>query len=109
VPRTVIDRGHNLIGVSAPGTREDCGFVNGTNSDLAGSASAPLSPDLGLLSKNGGPTPDPGASGRQPRDRRGNQADCDAAPVSDLDQRGVSRQAPGRGVCDIGAYDTGGA
>jgi hypothetical protein len=106
---TVVDGGHNLIGVAAPGTFEDCGFVSAQNNDLTGSASTPLNPGIGPLANNRGPTPTQALLSGSPAIGAGDQADCLAAPVSGLDQRGVSRQAGSRGSCDIGAYDTGGA
>ncbi len=39
----------------------------------------------------------------------GGASGCEVWPLFDLDQRGISRQAPTRDVCDVGAYDTGGA
>jgi len=106
---TVTDGGHNLIGVAAPGTEHDCGFVNGNDGDLTGSASAPLDPGLGTLALNGGTTPTQALLAGSPAIGAGDPSGCEAAPVSDLDQRGHSRRATTRDACDIGAYDTGGA
>lgn len=64
------------------------------------SAADPL---LGALQDNGGlaPTLQPGSSGAAIG--TGNAAVCAAAPVYNLDQRGVAR--PQMGVCDIGAVE----
>jgi hypothetical protein len=104
----VTSGGHNLIGVADPGSPEDCGFVNGVNGDLAGTLTSPLDPDLGSLAQNGGPTETQALLAGSPAIDAGNPADCEAAPVNDLDQRGDPRNATSRLTCDIGAYDTGG-
>ncbi len=100
--------GHNLVGVATPGVGIDCGFTNGLGGDLVGSASAPLNPLLGALASNGGDTETQALEPGSPAIGAGNPADCEAAPVNDLDQRGRSRAASTRGSCDIGSYDTGG-
>lgn len=101
----VIDGGHNLIGTANP----DCGFANDTNGDLVGSVASPLNPDLAALAANGGSTQTQALEPGSPAIGAGNAADCEAAPVNDLDQRGDTRAATTRNACDIGAYDTGGA
>jgi hypothetical protein len=105
----VTDGGHNLIGVSSPGSQFDCGFSNGTNGDLTGTVASPLNPVLGTLGRNGGPTQTQALLAGSPAIGAGKAADCQAAPVSGKDQRGSGRNAAARGTCDIGAYDTGGA
>lgn len=104
----LIDGGYNLIGVASPGTGHDCGFVSGANGDITGTLGSPLNPGLGALAANGGPTPTQALQPGSPAIGAGNPSDCAASPVSNLDQRGQSRAASTRFVCDIGAYDTGG-
>ena len=104
---TVTSGGHNLVGVASPGASGDCGFTNGVNGDVTGSATSPLNPDLGPLAANGGPTETQALLAGSPAVGTGNPIDCQAAPVNDLDQRGDSRAANTRHACDIGAYDTG--
>jgi hypothetical protein len=103
----VVDGGHNLIGVAATGTGS-CGFVNGVNSDIAGTSSTPLDPDLSALANKGGETETLALEPDSPAISAGNPVDCQAEPVNDLDQRGDPRNANTRNSCDIGAYDTGG-
>jgi hypothetical protein len=105
----VTDGGHNLIGVTSPGSSFDCGFVNGANGDVTGSPASPLNPQLGALANNGGPTQTEALLSGSPAIGAGGAADCQAAPVSGKDQRGSARNAAARSACDIGAYDTGGA
>jgi hypothetical protein len=92
--------GHNLIGDATGCT----GLTDGQDGDHVGVAD----PGIGVLAGNGGPTdtvslqpPSPAIGGADP-------ATCQAAPISDLDQRGYQRQADTRSTCDIGAYDTAG-
>jgi hypothetical protein len=92
--------GHNLIGDATGCT----GLSDGQDGDHVGVAD----PGIGVLAANGGPTdtvslhsPSPAIAGADP-------ATCQAAPISDLDQRGYQRQAGTRNTCDIGAYDTAG-
>lgn len=105
---SVVDDGHNLIGVASPGASLDCGLTNGTNGDVTGSPSTPLDPRLGTLAANGGPTETQALLAGSPAIDAGDPAGCEASPESDLDQRGRSRAATARFACDIGAYDTAG-
>jgi hypothetical protein len=97
--------GHNLIG-SGSGCPQ---LLDATNGDQVGAATNPRDPRLGPLAFNGGSTeaepPLPGS----PAIGAGAAAGCESIPVLNLDQRGSSRNAPLRGVCDVGAADTGGA
>lgn len=60
-------------------------------------------PGLGTLSNNGGPTETLALLSGSVAIDAGNNAACAAAPVSNLDQRGVTR--PNGLTCDIGAYE----
>jgi hypothetical protein len=70
-----------------------------------GSCSAAISgdPKLGPLADNGGPTQTHALLTGSPAIDAGDDTTCAAAPVNDLDQRGVSR-AQGA-LCDIGAFE----
>ncbi len=70
-----------------------------------GSCSATLSsnPLLGSLADNGGPTQTMALLSGSPALDAGNDAACAAAPVNNLDQRGVTR--PQGAHCDIGSYE----
>jgi hypothetical protein len=96
---SLADNGNNLVG----GTN-NCNF---TNDDLVGTATTPLDPELGPLTGNGGPVSTVALLPGSPAINAANPTDCQAAPVSDLDERGFPRNAEARGTCDIGAYDTG--
>jgi len=62
-------------------------------------------PDLGPLANNGGPTETMALLAGSPAIDAGDAATCSASPVSDQDQRGVTRPQGAR--CDIGAYEYG--
>lgn len=97
-----ISGGHNVVGVG-----DGCpAIVNGVNGDQAGTASTPLSPGLGALASNGGPTQTMALQAGSPAINAGNATDCLAKPVSGTDQRGVTRNVKTRITCDVGAYDT---
>lgn len=91
----VTDGGNNL---QYPGT--DCG----------GSIPS-ANPLLGSLADNGGYTLTIALQPGSPAIDAGNATLCAAAPISNLDQRGVSRPIEGDNisgaVCDIGAYEYG--
>jgi hypothetical protein len=106
---TLVDGGHNLIGVAEASYGASCPFVNESNGDIVGTAASPANPMLGALAANGGTTQTMALQPGSPAINAGNPADCEATPVSDLDQRGSKRNATTRHTCDIGAYDTGGA
>ena len=65
-------------------------------------------PKLGPLANNGGPTQTEALLPGSAAIGKGLAATCIAPPINDVDQRGLPRYAVLRGVCDIGAYDTGG-
>ncbi len=79
-----------------------CGFsnVNGSQSST--------DPMLNSLANNGGNTPTMSLQTGSPAIDAGDNTICAAAPVNNLDQRGVTRPFDGDGggaVCDIGAYE----
>ncbi|MFN8381038.1 MAG: sortase [Anaerolineales bacterium] len=63
-------------------------------------------PNLGSLADNGGPTQTMALQTGSIAIDAGDAATCAAAPVSNKDQRGVTR--PQGAVCDIGAYEVDG-
>src|SRR5207244_10651019 len=83
------------------------GLVDGKNGNQIGSPASPLDPHLGALADNGGPTPTVALLLGSPAINAGDAADCQAASVSGIDQRGKGRATASRGACDVGAYDTG--
>jgi hypothetical protein len=108
--RPTVDGGHNLIGQNSGVANTGCsGFTDGVNGDHVGTAGAPLDPKLAALAANGGPTRTQALLPGSPAIGASDATDCRLAPVSNRDQRGHLRKALPRGVCDIGAYDTGGA
>jgi hypothetical protein len=97
--------GHNLLG-----NDHNCtGLTNNTNGDHVGSSAAPIDPQLGPLALNGGSTQNAAPLAGSPAIGTAAAPTCQSAPVSNVDQRRRSRSAQTRGVCDVGAYDTGGA
>lgn len=100
--------GYNFIG---DGT--NCGLTDGTNGDHVGTSSAPLDAKLASLAPNGGPTMTMMPQAGSPLISAGYAPTCLSAGsqgISNKDQRSYPRKAAaaptGRGVCDIGAYDT---
>ena len=97
--------GWNLLGNSS-----NCvGLTNGVNGDQVGTAASPINPQLGSVTLNGGPTPTAALLAGSPAIGTANSTVCITGPVFDRDQRGQSRNVTTRDLCDIGAYDTGGA
>ncbi|MBI1312828.1 hypothetical protein GC176_16180 [bacterium] len=93
--------GSNLIGLGG------YGFIDGINSDRAGTAGNTLSPQLGPLQSNGGLTRTMALQPGSPALDAGNDQ-----LASETDQRGATRQlnsqAPGSaGQVDIGAFEAG--
>jgi hypothetical protein len=78
-----------------------CSFVSGTH-DLTG-----VSPDLGALRFNGGPTQTMYLLRGSPAINGGNPAGCDDSDGNAItvDQRGFPRPYPKGGRCDIGAVE----
>ena len=85
--------------------------TNTTNLVEDGSCSASLSgdPSLGALADYGGPTQTMALQSGSLAIDAGDDATCAAAPVNNLDQRGVTRPLDGNGdstaTCDVGAYE----
>lgn len=106
---SVVDGGHNLIGQNTGVVGTGCpGLTNGVNGTRVGTTATPLNPHLGALAANGGPTQTLKLLTGSPAIGTAALAACKAAPVSNLDQRGVKRSTATRKKCDIGAYDTAG-
>jgi hypothetical protein len=103
--RVVTDGGHNVIG-QAPSSGPCSAFADEAASSQVGSEEAPLDPVLGPLAGNGGQTPTRALLAGSPAINAGDPSDCLASAVGNRDQRGVSRQAGNRVLCDAGAYDT---
>jgi sugar lactone lactonase YvrE len=80
-----------------------CGFSS-TSHDLVG-----VVPRLGQLAANGGPTETMSLVAGSSAIGAGNCTQVDAAAGADIDQRGLPRRFARRGVCDIGAWDSGGS
>lgn len=98
---TVTTMGYNLIG-----DRSGSGIAAGSwdTTDIVGSGSAPISPRLGALGDNGGPT----WTMLPTRESRANNAipETSCGMLFDrltIDQRGFSR--PSSGACEIGAVE----
>ncbi len=88
---TVVNTGYNIdSGVT-------CGF------GLANGSMSNTNPLLDALAANGGPTLTMPLQAGSPAIDAGDDATCAAAPVNNLDQRGVTR--PVGAHCDIGAYE----
>jgi hypothetical protein len=104
----ILDGGYNLIGTDDSNGSTACTALAGTEGNIVGTQASPVDPDLGLLASDGGPTQTQALLPGSLAIGAGGASDCEAAPVNDTDQRGDSRRASVRGVCDIGAYDTGG-
>lgn len=63
-------------------------------------------PRLGPLAHNGGPTQTMALQSGSAALEKGIKGICDAAPVNNLDQRGVTRPSPANTLCDIGAFES---
>ncbi|HLJ66890.1 MAG TPA: choice-of-anchor Q domain-containing protein [Chloroflexota bacterium] len=97
---------NNLIGIG-----DGCGLTSGQNGDQVGSSGSPINPMLGPLASNGGPTQTMALQPGSPAIGTAYAPTClqkGSGNVNDKDQRGYPRNSKNRGVCDIGAYDTGG-
>ena len=93
---TFVDGGNNLIGISTG----VAGIANGVNGDQVGTSGSPLSPHLGGLLNNGGPTSTRLPGGNSPALGAGNPA---GFLSTDTDQRGSGFLRLRNGVTDIGA------
>jgi hypothetical protein len=85
---------HNLVGNGSGSS----GIVDGVDGNLVGTPAAPLSPHLGLLQDNGGPTATLALLPGSPAIDSGTNAGIPAT-----DQRGFNRAVGG--TADIGAYE----
>jgi hypothetical protein len=81
-----------------------CAFTAGTSVNSSATLAASIAP----LANNGGETMTQALMAGSPAINAGVVATCTAAPINDLDQRGLPRYAVLRGACDSGAFDTGG-
>jgi hypothetical protein len=106
---SILNYANNIVANSTSGG--DCVQVIGsigTNKnnlveDASCSASLSGDPNLGSLADNGGPTQTIALITGSPAIDAGDTATCSAAPVNNLDQRGVTR--PQGAQCDVGAYE----
>ena len=96
----VSSQGHNLIGV----VDGSSGLANGVNNDLAGSANAPLNPNLLPLGNYGGAVPTLPPAPGSPAVDAGDNAVVNAPFNLNVDERGFPRKV-GLHV-DIGACET---
>ncbi len=96
---------HNLLG-----SNQNCvGLTDNTNGDQVGSGASPRDPQLAPVALNGGSTPSAPSLAGSPVIGTANSATCNSEPVFNRDQRSQLRNVQTRDICDIGAYDTGGA
>lgn len=83
--------------------------VNAASGHMCGTASLTSDPMLGALTNNGGSTPTFALLAGSPAIDAGNNAVCTAAPVNNVDQRGISRSSDGdkngTATCDIGSFE----
>ncbi len=90
--------GYNLEGASS------CGFISEVNGDQVNT-----DPKLKVLGNYGGPTQTHEPQSDSPAIDAGDNTLCAAAPINNLDQRGVARPMEGDGfapnTCDIGAVE----
>jgi hypothetical protein len=93
---SIQSQGYNLIENTSGCT------ITGGPSDITG-----MSPMLGALASNGGPTQTMALQTGSPAIDAGNPAGCASptGPLLTVDQRGAPRVSPPGGRCDIGAYE----
>jgi hypothetical protein len=97
----------NSAGANCYGAISDGGGnlqFGGSTPDSCGAAIPTGDPRLGALADNGGPTWTMAIPYSSAARDAANDATCAAAPVNNLDQRGVTR--PLGDHCDVGAYET---
>jgi hypothetical protein len=87
------DAGHNIDS----GTSCQFSSANASISDK--------SPGVGALAAHGGPTPTMSLKVGSPAINKGKNKVCKAAPIGNLDQRGVKRITATDRRCDIGAFE----
>ena len=95
--------GYNLVGQSDDST----GVTNGANGDKVGSSASPLSPRLGALANNGGPTQTMALSIISPALNAGSNTLAVDASNNTLttDQRGAGYPRVLDSTVDVGAYE----
>ncbi|GAB4213930.1 MAG: hypothetical protein OHK0012_11020 [Synechococcales cyanobacterium] len=97
---TVITNGRNLFGVN-----NSSGSCPVGASDIVPGTGVVIGDILAPLADNGGPTLTHALVTDSPALEAGDPAICAAAPVNNLDQRGVTRPQTGTN-CDIGAFES---
>jgi CSLREA domain-containing protein len=98
--------GGDCVGTAAAGSNNNliedgsnaCGLTDGTSGNIVGT-----DPNLGALASNSGPTQTMGPNVGSAAIDAGDDTVCAAPPVSNLDQRGITR--PKGAHCDIGAVE----
>jgi predicted outer membrane repeat protein len=97
----------NTIAANSSGGKECRGLITDGGGNLGyPDSTCPgihLNPLLGPLQENGGPTKTMALGAGSPAIDAANDAICAAAPINNLDQRGVAR--PQGAHCDIGAFE----
>ena len=95
-----------VAGNSAPNGDMNATLTAGSKNNIVGASNTVgADPKLGPLADNGGPTKTMLPLAGSPAIDTGDQATCNAAPVSYVDQRGVLRFQGAQ--CDIGAVELG--
>jgi len=103
--RTIIDDGHNLDDGTSCGFGTAAGSLSNTNPalDPAGLRdNGGLTQTVALCTKWNSPA---GCTAASPAMNAGDPAVCAAAPVNDLDQRGLMRPGTGHTTCSMGAFE----
>ena len=108
VGTSTISAVNTIVATSAAGANCSGLITNGGNNlqytdQTCFSGLTPADPLLGPLANNGGPTLTHDLRYRSPAIDAGSNTVCGAAPVNNLDQRGVTR--PQGTICDIGAVE----
>lgn len=95
---------YNVSGDSIATNTANLIETNGPGGHMCGTPSVTTDPNLGALANNGGPTRTMAIDSSSPAYNAGDNTVCAAAPVSNKDQRGVTR--PQNTTCDIGAFES---
>jgi len=99
-----ITEGNQRVLLHRARARVRSGLAAGVNGDQVGITQPGLLP----LGNHGGPTDTVALQADSPAIGAGSVSTCQSAGIGNADQRGDTRNAAGRGACDIGAYDTAG-